>query len=307
MCSIIHKIYNLNYCVVCIIYNLNYCNWILVSYFYILFYQIVLDNFPIDNLLEVLHKENKIEEIVTRTSVENIVTSSQHSSQTISNEITASTSSAERLFQNDQLQGHSRQLSTLSSFIQLPQSELNLNIFSRYGSVEKTLENHVQGASILKAARKGSFNESDRRALVRIVVAELILAQNNNYYPPDEAKVSLASAIVSEFPLLRHNVKGFKGYEHYYDPKTRQGFIEYRLWTVRTKLSPRKKKYSAMALKRKAQCLKENYKVSGNDMVLLQESILEEKLSWMKHKMPSDSNKELIKNCLAETFPNRRQ
>lgn len=38
----------------------------------------------------------------------------------------------------------------------------------------------MQGASILKAMRTGSFNESDRKALVRIVVAELIVAQNNN-------------------------------------------------------------------------------------------------------------------------------
>lgn len=50
----------------------------------------------------------------------------------------------------------------------------------RYGTVEKTLEKHVQGASILTAARKGCFNESDRRAFVRIIVAELISAQNDN-------------------------------------------------------------------------------------------------------------------------------
>lgn len=30
-------------------------------------------------------------------------------------------------------------------------------------------------------------------------------------------------------------------------------------------------------------------------------------ISWMKHKLPSDHNKESIKNCLEETFLNRRQ
>lgn len=31
-------------------------------------------------------------------------------------------------------------------------------------------------------------------------------------YPPDKAKISLANAIVSEFPLLKNNMKDCKGY-----------------------------------------------------------------------------------------------
>ncbi|XP_036138784.1 uncharacterized protein LOC118644388 isoform X3 [Monomorium pharaonis] len=253
---------------------------------------VILESIPIDNLHKILQEE-KNEEIIM---FENTATSSQHLSQNIFNEITGSIGPNKVLSTKNLLEDHPQQFSS--------QSEANLNIFSRYGTVEKTLENHEQGVSILKAIRKGSFNESDRKALVRIVVAELILAQNN-YYPPDKVKVSLASAIVSEFPLLKNNVTGCNGYEHYYDPKTRQGFIEFRLWTVRTKLSPQKKKYSSM--KRKAQCLEKSSSVSNNDVVVLDKHVLEEKILWMKHKLPSDSNKELIKKCLKETFSNRRQ
>lgn len=31
-------------------------------------------------------------------------------------------------------------------------------------------------------------------------------------YPPDEAKVLLANAIITEFPLLKNNMTGCKGY-----------------------------------------------------------------------------------------------
>ncbi|XP_077277299.1 uncharacterized protein LOC143905637 isoform X2 [Temnothorax americanus] len=60
-------------------------------------------------------------------------------------------------------------------------------------------------------------------------------------------------------------------------------------------------------MKRKTQCLKEGSKNLDTDSVLLNEAILEEKISWLTHKLPSESNKECIKNCLNETFSNRRQ
>jgi len=243
---------------------------------------LILESIPIDNLQEVLQQGKEVEEIMTPMS-ENTATSSQHSSQNIFNEITASIGSTE-IFSTNLIQDNPQQFSMPSSSTQrLAKSEKKLNVFSRYGTVEKTLENHVQGASILEAMRTGSFNEYDRKVLVRIVVAELISAQNNNYYPPNIAKESLASAIVSEFPLLKNNVMGCKGYEHYYDSKTKQGFIEYRLWTIRTKLSPQKKKNCTIGIKRKAQCLRENSNASNSNLVLLNKCTLEEKILWMKH------------------------
>lgn len=46
--------------------------------------------------------------------------------------------------------------------------------------LRKHSKNMRKGAPLLQAARTGVFNESDRRALVRIVIAELIAAHNNN-------------------------------------------------------------------------------------------------------------------------------
>lgn len=39
--------------------------------------------------------------------------------------------------------------------------------------------------------------------------------------------------------------------ELYYDPISKRGFIEYRLWTIRKNISPTKKKYTAAAKKSK--------------------------------------------------------
>lgn len=41
---------------------------------------------------------------------------------------------------------------------------------------------------------------------------------------------------------LHNSLHNFK--EHYYDPITKRGFIEYRLWTIRKNISPSKKKYT---------------------------------------------------------------
>ncbi|KYQ59562.1 hypothetical protein ALC60_01417 [Trachymyrmex zeteki] len=192
---------------------------------------------------------------------ENIATTSDQQSSQTTNKTIVSINRVKVLSINNTLQCQSQQLSMLYSCKE--NLEPNLNVFSRFETVKKTLENHVQGTSILNAELKNSFNESHRKTLVRIVlshivVTELISAQNDNFYPPDESKISLANAIVSEFPSLKNNVKGYKRYEHYFDPKTRQGFIEYRLWTIRAKLSSKDKKYSALAMKRKAQYLKES-------------------------------------------------
>ncbi|XP_071578153.1 uncharacterized protein, partial [Temnothorax nylanderi] len=91
---------------------------------------VILGSFPIDTVHEVLQGE-KVEDIITQMSVENTATtSSQHSSQ-ISDEI-ATTSSAEILnSKSDLLQNHPEQFSTFSSSTQqLPQSEVNVNLFS---------------------------------------------------------------------------------------------------------------------------------------------------------------------------------
>lgn len=46
--------------------------------------------------------------------------------------------------------------------------------FQSFGTVEATLLNHKQGSKIVEAARKpGSFSESERRKMIKILVDEL--------------------------------------------------------------------------------------------------------------------------------------
>ncbi|XP_067215882.1 uncharacterized protein [Linepithema humile] len=95
--------------------------------------------------------------------------------------------------------------------------------FSRYNTVQNTLQMHPQRKDVLLAA-KTAFAEENRRALIRIVVAELVKV-HDSCYPPEKAKIALAATIIREFPLLK-DVHSTKGYEHYYDSVTKRGFID---------------------------------------------------------------------------------
>ncbi|XP_033212235.1 uncharacterized protein LOC117169836 [Belonocnema kinseyi] len=73
---------------------------------------------------------------------------------------------------------------------------------------------------------------------MRILISELV--KFHGFYPSEKAKIALAKAIVRVLPLLKDD-HSTKVYEHYYDNETRRVFIEFRLWTLRKKLSPSKK------------------------------------------------------------------
>ncbi|XP_033221188.1 uncharacterized protein LOC117175589 [Belonocnema kinseyi] len=138
----------------------------------------------------------------------------------------------------------------------IPSTSAEVNIdattFSRYGSVQATLlRNANDGPEIHENAKNGVLGEKLRRAMVRLLVAELIAANGNSYYPTVASKTALAEAIVSEYPLLKDCNEHCIGYEHYFNPKSHQGFIEYRLQQVRLSLSPSKKAYKGAARKRK--------------------------------------------------------
>lgn len=51
--------------------------------------------------------------------------------------------------------------------------------FQRYESVEATLSQNELGMAVIRAARN-CFSEGDRRVMIRMVVAELVAAQNEN-------------------------------------------------------------------------------------------------------------------------------
>ncbi|XP_066581724.1 LOW QUALITY PROTEIN: uncharacterized protein [Prorops nasuta] len=177
----------------------------------------------------------------------------------------------------------------------------DLHKFSlHHDTVEKILLNSKQGVQIIKAARKG-FTDSDRRSMIRILVQELINTQSP--YPPHEAKMALARAIVTEFSNLK-NTKSPLGFEHFYDPKTKMGFIHYRLQCIQKNLHTSDKKYHKKKKGEENDLSKVTYNL--NNLNLLINDILEEKINWLKHKYPSSSNKEPIMNRMKETFLNRR-
>ena len=74
--------------------------------------------------------------------------------------------------------------------------------------MKSTFLNHPQGEALLKAINN-SFNEEDRRALIRILVSEMVTIHGD--YPSEKAKIALAKAIVTEFPTLKDK-QAKKGY-----------------------------------------------------------------------------------------------
>ncbi|XP_043473716.1 uncharacterized protein LOC122505901 [Leptopilina heterotoma] len=177
--------------------------------------------------------------------------------------------------------------------------------FSKYTTVRETLEQHTQGISLISAINKGHFGEEDRRALVRILVSELI-SKYENLYPPDDAKWALAKAIVREFPSLRDvSVPGSAGCEHFFDKTTRKGFLEFRLWNARKVVSPSKKKYVTTKNKSSRTKKTSDATVADVDNLLLPEE-LEEKITWMQLTMPRVDKKRGITDCLMETYNDRR-
>ncbi|XP_057323486.1 uncharacterized protein LOC130670103 isoform X5 [Microplitis mediator] len=214
------------------------------------------------------------------------------------------------------IQGHplnmpscSKQTPTLS-FINVKSSSDSSNLssvvvqksphtFSRFGTIKNTLLNHPQGKSILESIQD-SWSEENRKSLIRIVVAELIKAQDS-HYPPKEAKFALAKAITSEFPRLK-DTKLNVGYEHYYNETStnNRGFIENRLITIRKTLSPSKKKYKT------SQQNKNTHVSTSSSDNQLPEELIREMISSMKLKMPTEINKKQIISYLKDTRNFRR-
>lgn len=69
--------------------------------------------------------------------------------------------------------------------------------------MKETLNKHSQGGQVLEALKNEVFPSKERKRLIRIVVAELVATQSS--YPPHEAKLALAKALVTEFPSLKND------------------------------------------------------------------------------------------------------
>ncbi|KAJ8666992.1 hypothetical protein QAD02_008654 [Eretmocerus hayati] len=192
----------------------------------------------------------------------------------------------------------------------LDKNKVPEDVFSRYPSIRRMLEDHPQGPKILKALdnTQKPFGEKARRNLIQKMVAELIIAQNNNNYPPDEAKLALAVALIDEFPRLKNRF-ALLGYEHYFHPETKKGYITTRLRQIQRQLPISEKKYNTSRNRQKtSSSVGSSTSLAKIDSVqLLPEKELIEIISIMKRKDPTNPDHiDTIKKLMMKSFYNRR-
>ncbi|KAJ8686816.1 hypothetical protein QAD02_022610 [Eretmocerus hayati] len=170
--------------------------------------------------------------------------------------------------------------------------------FSRFNTVEETLNNTSQGRSIVKTLRSDKpFKETDRKELVRILIAELILAQNNTY-PSHEVKEALAKALVEEFPRLKNDLSPL-GYEHFYNPVTRKGFFQWRLQTLQKDLPVEEKKH-------RRHVRSQEMKTATPNKAELVPDRPREKVSCYNYEIPPNMDRKSTEEYLRNTHRDRR-
>ncbi|CAL1688663.1 unnamed protein product [Lasius platythorax] len=167
--------------------------------------------------------------------------------------------------------------------------------------IEKHSEQHKDLAKILQSNK---FTNKHRKDLVKIVVSEMC-SEWGNAYPSKEYKSSVARAIVSTFPRLSSKIEG-RSHENFYDEAVGEGYLEWRLKTIRKHLPSNEKRKapttSTEAPSKKRKILRKEPFINRP---LLTESVLIEKISEMKYTKPTDSVKAQVKRLLYETRPNR--
>ncbi|XP_077266382.1 uncharacterized protein LOC143899736 isoform X3 [Temnothorax americanus] len=178
---------------------------------------------------------------------------------------------------------------------------INRNINSKTIDIEKWIEKHSeQHEDLAKILQSNKFTNKHRRNLVKIVVSEMC-SEWGNTYPSKEYKSRVAKAIVSTFPRLSSKIEG-RSHESFYDEVVGEGYLEWRLKTIRKHL-PRKEKRRGLTTEKPNK--KKIRKQPFIDRPQLTESVLIEKISEMKHTKPTDSVKAQIERLLYETRPNR--
>ncbi|XP_011861298.1 PREDICTED: uncharacterized protein LOC105558308 [Vollenhovia emeryi] len=176
-------------------------------------------------------------------------------------------------------------------------------IFDIRSWVERHDKESKRNPSLISILESGVVKPVERQELVRICCAGLIKINNDSLYPSNRLKTDLASQIVTQFPKLSSTLSG-NGYEHFYDSKTNQGFIEFRLKTMRKRLSPSKKKRTASKELKKQQqkSLKEG--TLQNEYL---EDLFQLKVAELSLKMPNNTNKADIFRLTDETRCNRQR
>ncbi|XP_057214464.1 uncharacterized protein adgra1a isoform X2 [Triplophysa rosa] len=103
-------------------------------------------------------------------------------------------------------------------------------VFEAKQFVRDILEEKAGGPAVLSEYKEhGKLTDSTRRHLVNIVVAHI--TDKEGRVPSKETKTRCALGIVTLFPSMKDPYSR-TGYEHFYDPKSNQGYISWRLKTV---------------------------------------------------------------------------
>ncbi|KAJ8681986.1 hypothetical protein QAD02_017778 [Eretmocerus hayati] len=193
-----------------------------------------------------------------------------------------------------------------------PQTKMPPHIFSRYNTIREMLSDHPQGREIIDVHdnidTQKAFPKRLRRDLVRKVIAEMVTTRSEKY-PPHEAKLAAAIAIVTEFPRLKNRFAPL-GYEHFYHPERKTGFLKNRLGEIARKLPLSERKYntSAKRVVSTSSKLESSSEVKVGSISLLSEEEEQAMISSMNRKDPSKKkDKETIDELMDKTFYNRSQ
>ncbi|KAJ8664380.1 hypothetical protein QAD02_006042 [Eretmocerus hayati] len=193
-----------------------------------------------------------------------------------------------------------------------PQTKMLPHIFSRYNTIREMLSDHPQGREIIDVHDEIDNQKASpkrlRRDLVRKVIAEMVTTRSEKY-PPHEAKLAAAIAIVTEFPRLKNRFAPL-GYEHFYHPERKTGFLKNRLGEIARNLPLSERKYNTSAKRVVATSSKlvSSSEVKVGSISLLPDEEEQAMISSMNRKDPSkEKDKEIIDDLMDKTFYNRSQ
>ncbi|KAI9522843.1 hypothetical protein NQZ68_033185 [Dissostichus eleginoides] len=101
--------------------------------------------------------------------------------------------------------------------------------------VKRVMEQKPGGEKILKEyAMRGEMKDRTRRNLVNIVVADMV--EKYGRAPPMDKRTQYALGIVTLFPSLKGPYSK-KGYEHFFDADSNEGYIAWKLKNTQRELS----------------------------------------------------------------------
>ncbi|KAK2907051.1 hypothetical protein Q8A67_006036 [Cirrhinus molitorella] len=155
--------------------------------------------------------------------------------------------------------------------------------------VHSALQSKPGGSDILKEYEQTkSLSDKTRRKLVNILVSDMV--EKNGRIPPVSIRISYALGIITLFPNLKDKFSP-TGYEQYYDPRSGQGYIAYRLKTVQRNSVSNLKGASKVVCQDGPKTLRETSstteQLSGDECT--------EAISMMKHSTDTTVIKEKMK------------